>query len=277
MNLVRSELLKVRTTATWWILALITFVLWVLTTLANWAQTDSLLSLGSDNLEGLTAEQKEQVLAQTDVANIAANLYTSGQFFGLMMVMLLGAIIVTNEFFHQTATTTFLTPAKRPEVIGAKLIAATILGAVFWLVTTVLNLIVGYLLLSAYDVSPQLGEAAIWRAIGLNALAYLLWSVLGVGAGVLIRSQIGATITLVMVYLAGYFGASILFAIVGDRFGEWFQNLQVLVPPLASQLMITGTELPGSPPQWAGALVLIAYAVVMGVVGTLLVRRRDIS
>jgi ABC-2 type transport system permease protein len=101
--------------------------------------------------------------------------------------------------------------------------------------------------------------------------------VLGVGAGVLIRSQIGATITLVMIYLVGWFGASILFAIVGDRFGEWFQNLQVLVPPLASQLMITGTELPGSPPQWVGALVLIAYAVVTGLVGTLIVRRRDIS
>jgi ABC-2 type transport system permease protein len=277
MNLVRAELLKIRTIATWWVLGLITFVLWVLTTLANWAQTDSLLSLGSETMDGLTAEQKAQVVAQTDVANIAANLYTSGQFFGLMMVMLLGAIVVTNEFFHQTATTTFLTTANRTAVIGSKLIAATILGVVFWLVTTVFNLVVGSVLLSAYDVAPQLGEGAIWRAVGLNALAYAIWSVLGVGAGVLIRSQIGATITLTMVYLAGYFGAGILFALIGNRFGEWFQNLQVLVPPLASQLMITGTELPGSPPQWVGALVLIAYAVVTGLVGTLIVRRRDIS
>ncbi|GAA0802521.1 ABC transporter permease subunit [Spirilliplanes yamanashiensis] len=277
MNLVRSELLKIRTTATWWVLALITFVLWALTTLINWLQTSSLINLGAEATEGLTPEQSEQVLAQSDIANIAANLYTSGQFFGLLMVMLLGAIVVTNEFFHQTATTTFLTTARRTEVIGAKLIAATILGAAFWLVTTVLNLVVGALILAAYDTGSQLGSGAIWRAIGLNALAYALWSILGVGAGVLIRSQIGATITLVMVYLAGYFGAGIFFLAIGDRWGEWFQELQVLVPPLASQLMITGTELPGSPPQWVGAVVLVAYAVVMGVIGTLLVRRRDIS
>ena len=277
MNLVRSELLKIRTTATWWVLALITFVLWALTTLINWLQTDSLVDMGAEATEGMPADQAEQLIAQTDPANIAANLYTSGQFFGLMMVMLLGAIVVTNEFFHQTATTTFLTTARRTRVIGAKLIAATLLGAAFWLVTTVLNLIVGTLILSGYDIGTHLGTGATWRAIALNALAYGLWSVLGVGAGVLIRSQIGATITLVMVYLAGYFGASIFFFAIGDRWGEWVQELQVLVPPVASQLMITGTELPGSPPQWVGAVVLVAYAVVMGVIGTLLVRRRDIS
>lgn len=277
MNLVRSELLKIRTTATWWVLALITFVLWALTALVNWLQTDSMLNLATENLEGLTAEQREQVVAQTDVANIAANLYTNGQFFGLMIVMLLGAIVVTNEFFHQTATTTFLTTAKRTEVIGAKLIAATVLGVVFWLVSTLFNLAFGVLMLSAYDVGSQLGDGAIWRAIALNGLGYGLWSVLGVGAGVLIRSQIGATITLTMVYLAGYFGAGIFFLTIGNRWGAWVQELQVLVPPLASQLMTTGTELPGSPPQWVGAVVLVAYAVVTGIIGTLIVRRRDIS
>ena len=49
------------------------------------------------------------------------------------------------------------------------------------------------------------------------------------------------------------------------------------IAPLASQLMTTGTELPGSPPQWVGAVVLVAYAVVTGIIGTLIVRRRDIS
>ena len=51
----------------------------------------------------------------------------------------------------------------------------------------------------------------------------------------------------------------------------------MLVPSIASQLMISGTELPGSPPQWVGAVVLIGYAVVAGAVGTLIIRTRDIS
>ena len=36
---------------------------------------------------------------------------------------------MTNEFFHQTATTTFLTTPHRTAVILAKLVAAIVLGA----------------------------------------------------------------------------------------------------------------------------------------------------
>jgi hypothetical protein len=58
---------------------------------------------------------------------------------------------------------------------------------------------------------------------------------------------------------------------------KWFENLQVLIPTSASQLMIAGTELPGAPPRYVGALVLIGYAVLSGVLGTMLTKRRDIS
>jgi len=41
--------------------------------------------------------------------------------------------------------------------------------------------------------------------------------------------------------------------------------------------MLSGTELPGNPPRWVGAVVLIGYAIVAGVVGTMITKRRDIS
>ena len=41
--------------------------------------------------------------------------------------------------------------------------------------------------------------------------------------------------------------------------------------------MISGTELPGNLPRWVGAVVLIGYALVTGVIGTLIMKRRDIS
>jgi ABC-type transport system involved in multi-copper enzyme maturation permease subunit len=123
----------------------------------------------------------------------------------------------------------------------------------------------------------QLGEPAIWRAIGLNALAFALWAVVGVGAGVLIRSQLGATLTLSIAYVIGTFGASLVFFLLTEYVAEWFSKLQVLVPTTASQLMISGTELPGNPPRWVGAAVLIGYALVTGVIGTLIMKRRDIS
>ncbi|MEU8613990.1 ABC transporter permease subunit [Actinoplanes sp. NPDC048791] len=275
MNLVKAELFKIRSTSTWWILGLVTFVLWALTLLINWA--GSTVNASAESTEGLTADQAEQVRVANEAVNVASNLYTSGQFFGVLMVMLLAAIVVTNEFFHQTATTTFLVTPRRESVVLAKLIASTLLGLVFWLVTTLLNLVFVPFILDALNIGSQLGEPAIWRAVGLNALAYALWAILGVGAGVLIRSQIGATIALSTTYVIGYFGATTIFFLLTPRIGDWFGKLQVLVPPLASQLMVSGTELPGNPPRWVGAVVLIGYAVLAGGLGTWLMKRRDIA
>ena len=55
------------------------------------------------------------------------------------------------------------------------------------------------------------------------------------------------------------------------------QRPSVVVPTTASQLMISGTELPGNPPRWVGAVVLVGYAALLGLIGTLLTKRRDIS
>lgn len=275
MNLVRSELLKITTTSTWWIFALIYLPLWGLTLLVNSVQTSILAD--SANRGELPPDDAEVLEALSGAPALAANLYTNGQFFGLLVVMLLGVIVVTNEYFHQTATTTFLTTPRRTSVILAKLAAAVGLGLIFWVVTTVLNLISGALILAWFDIGAQFGASAVWEAIGLNGLAYLLWAIFGVGFGVLIRSQLGATVSAILLYLGGYIGAAIILNILASRFGDWINDLQLLVPSLASQLMVAGVDLPGSPPRWAGALILIGYALVTGIVGTVITRRRDIS
>jgi len=126
-------------------------------------------------------------------------------------------------------------------------------------------------------VGAQLGEAGVWRAIGLNALAFVLWAVLGVGFGVLIRSQIAATLILSITYVVGTAVIGAIFTLLANYVAQWIDKLQVFVPTTASQLMISGTEVPGYSARWVGAAVLIGYAVVTGVVGTLLTQRRDIS
>jgi ABC-2 type transport system permease protein len=276
MSLVRAELLKVRTTSTWWVFGLIMLPLWALAVLYNWGTLNAQQNLDTAN-SGLSADQAEQVRVAGEAVNLATTLYTSGQFLGVLLVMLLGAIIVTNEFFHLTATTTFLVTPVRERVVLAKLAAAVVLGLVFWLGTTILNLIVVPFVLDALNVGAQLGEAAIWRAVALNGLAFALWAILGVGFGVLIRSQLAATLTLSIAYVIGNFGATLVFFLLTQYVAEWTSKLQVIVPTAASQLMIAGTELPGNPPRWVGAAVLIGYALVAGLIGTAIMRRRDIS
>ena len=210
----------------------------------------------------------------------AANIYTSGQFFGLMFVMLLGTILVTNEFFHQTATSTFLTTPQRTKVILAKLATAVLAAAVFWIFTTGINMATGAIYLSNKGYASQLGEWPVMRAILMNGLAFGLWGILGVGLGVLIRNQIGAVLVGAIAYVVGSQAVQLVFFLIYEFWikKDWVLKSMVAFPTVASQVMISPEKIfPQSPVWWAGALVLIGYGVVFGVVGTLITRKRDIS
>jgi len=273
MNLVRAELFKIRTTSLWWIMAIILVPLYAASLLINWASSN----IPAGATDGAPESTQQQVQASLDPINVATNLYTTGQYMGVLIVLLLSAIIVTSEFFHLTATSTFLVTPRREAVVLAKFAAAIIVGLIVWAITTLLNLIFVPLVLNQLDVSSQLGEGAVWRAIGLNALAFVLWAVLGVGAGVLIRSQIAATLVLAITYTVGSSAIGLIFFLLAENVARWVEKLQVIIPTTASQLMISGTELPGNPPRWVGALVLLGYAVIFGVIGTVLTKRRDVS
>jgi ABC-type transport system involved in multi-copper enzyme maturation permease subunit len=260
MNLIKAELFKLRTTSIWWIMAIILVPLYAASLLLIWA--------------GAAQGSGDSKMAPHDAAT---NLYTVGQYMGVLIVLLLSAIIVTSEFFHLTATTTFLVTPRRQSVILAKFVAAIIVAVIVWLFTTVLDLIFAPILLHSMGYSTYFGDGGVWRAIGLNLLAFVLWSVLGVGAGVLIRSQIAATIVLGILYVIGSTGAALIFAALAHFVAHWFDRLQLLIPTVASDVLITGAQIPGNPPRWLGAVVLIAYAAVTGVIGTVITKRRDIS
>jgi ABC-type transport system involved in multi-copper enzyme maturation permease subunit len=218
----------------------------------------------------------------------AANVYTSGQFFGLLLVLLLGILLVTNEFYHQTATSTFLTTPRRARVIGAKLAAGIGAAAGTWFVATAISLVGGVIFFSLKGVSNGLDDWSVQRAIIMNLLAFGIWAVLGIGLGALIRNQLGATITASALYLIGTTVVQVAFFLIYQFWikEEWVLDLQVFAPSVASQVMITpevvlGIDADGMPvygPQWwVGALILLGYGVLAGILGNLLLRKRDIS
>jgi ABC-type transport system involved in multi-copper enzyme maturation permease subunit len=275
-GLVRSELLKIRTTSAWWWLAIGAFVMTGLAFTLNAFTADALLSGDFGTESGLSPEE---LAAQQDVVGQAANIYTSGQFFGLLFVMLIGILMVTNEFYHQTATTTFLTTPRRTRVIAGKLVTATLVGFGFWVATTVLDFIAGAIFLEAAGYGHQIGEWGVTRAVLLNLLAYAIWTIFGVGFGTLITNQLGAVLTAVVLYLIGTQAATLAFFLLSELFdNEALLEWAVVVPSVASQGMVSATpDLPNTPAWWACALVLVGYAVVTGTIGVLLTRRRDIS
>jgi len=99
LRLVKAEIMKIRTTRTWW-LFLIGFTVFTALALTSnafshhyqlYPQPDT-----SDRAQALA--QAVQARTPAGVAAIAASMMTSGQFLGVLFVMLLGILIMTSEF-----------------------------------------------------------------------------------------------------------------------------------------------------------------------------------
>ncbi len=299
MNLIRSEFMKIRSTNLWWIFTICMFVFTALAaTFWIFAFTNEQLnqavvtpeSFQPDPSSPVSAEQqREQFLANRPVlARVliqgATQIYTSGQYFTLLFILILGILLITNEFFHQTATATFLFTPKRTKVILAKFGAIGIFSLLFWIGTTALSVIAGSIYFGSKGYGAQLGEWEVQRAILMNLLAFVLWGILGVGLGVLMRSQIGAVVTGSLAYVIGTQAIQIIAAILYFNVFEkpWVFQATVAWPSVASALMVSPDLWPGSgivapPPWWVGLLVLIGYGIVFGGLGTLITRKRDIA
>jgi ABC-type transport system involved in multi-copper enzyme maturation permease subunit len=283
-QLIRAELLKIRTTNTWWLFGLGAFLTTALAFLVNALQAHQTLhekfQIPPDIPANEAERMRQQFEAQHHVYQQAANIYTSGQFFGVMFIMLLGMLLITNEYHHQMATATYLTTPHRTTVVMGKLATAIIAAGFLWLATTILDIIAGVIFFKAEGFDPSLGTWSVQRAILLNLVAYALWAVFGVGFGALIRSQIGATVTGTLLYVVGTQLAQGIFFLIYTLWIKktWVLTSMVIVPAIASQIMVSPNKLyPESPPQWVGAAVLIGYGLVAGAVGTWILRRRDIS
>ena len=279
LRLVKAEIMKIRTTSTWW-LFLIGFTVFTALALTSngfshhfqlYPQQDV-----SDRAQALA--QAAQARTPAGVAAIAASMMTSGQFLGVLFVMLLGILVVTNEFAYQTATATFLAVPRRTAVIMAKLAAAACFGALFWLVATVLDGVVTPFFLHSQHVSTPLTGWTVIRSVLLNLLAFVLWAVFGLGLGTLIRSQVGSIIAGFAVYLGGLAAMELLFhAIYYFYRAGWVLGGPVIAPSVAAIVMITpGRAFPHAPPQWAGLAIMVGYALVLTAGGIVLTLRRDV-
>ena len=213
------------------------------------------------------------------MAAIAASMMTSGQFFGVLFAMLIGVLVVTNEFAHQTATATFMTDPRRTTVIMAKLTAAACFGALFWLVSTVINGVTTPFYLHSQHVSTALTGWIVVRSVLLNLLAFVIWAIFGLGLGTLVRSQIAAVVTGVAAYLGGFAAVELIFHGIYYVYRHgWILGAPVIAPAVASNVMITpGRAFPHAPPQWAGLVIMVGYALVLTATGVALTRRRDVT
>ncbi len=240
MRLLRSELLKLTTIRTTWILIGIGL-------------------LGEALFAGLfSALAAKSDLALVDVSDIERGT-------GLLMIMLLvlGVLAITGEFRHGTASTTFLAAPRRHPVMVAKLIALFAVAAIGGLFYVLLNAGLSAPLLSGRDVAvPSVGEAVEVYA-GVVA-SFVLLAGFGLGVGAIVRNQVGAIIA----SLAFFFLISPLTELLPG-------NVDVYFPSKAIGSLHGSAEEGLS--QINGGLVLAGWVAGLCIVGTLLIMRRDVN
>jgi ABC-2 type transport system permease protein len=238
--LVSAEFLKLRTTRTaYGFLAAI-----VLLTLGVVAATSATSDVRTkDDLEG--------VLSATGIAAV--------------LLLVLGIIATTGEHRHGTITSSLLASPDRRQLIGAKLLAYLVTGALLGAAAVVATVAVGVPWLSARDAPLELlGAGDYLELFAKGVAAAALSGAIGVGVGAVVRNQVAAVVG-TLIYLF------VLEPVVGVLSTE------------VSAFTIGGTTgtLSGEPPDdalgsLAAGLVLAAWALALGLVGAEAEERRDV-
>ncbi|HZD74478.1 MAG TPA: ABC transporter permease [Actinomycetota bacterium] len=189
---------------------------------------------------------------------------------GSLFTLILGVIAICGEFRHQTITATFLASPRRSRVVQAKVVSIVLVSAMSGILMIATGLLVGAIVISARGFQTRLGSGDIQQALVLMLLGLVVWSVLGLGVGTLLKNQVAA----ILVVVGFTFIAEPLLQVGLNALG-WF-SVSKFLPGQATMAMVrtTGEHLQS---WWGGTLTLLLYAAVAAALGTFLALRRDVS
>ncbi|MGY1608576.1 MULTISPECIES: ABC transporter permease [unclassified Geodermatophilus] len=208
---------------------------------------------GQPGLPPVGTPQYEEV-----VFSVAAN--------ASVFLLILGIIGMTQEYRHRTATPTFLTTPRRGRVVAAKLLAYAAAAVPVALLVLAVVVVVVLLYAGARGAAPSLDGDNL-RTLGTAGLVLVVFAVIGVGVGALLRNQVGAIVgSLVYLYVVEPIISSIG-AIQGAY--KW-------LPGGAVQAVTSDFQAPELLDPWQGGLLLLGYGLVAALLGTLLAVRRDV-
>lgn len=267
----RSESTKQFSTAMWWILAIVLFA-YVALTAAALGFVFSASAAGALPGEG----------PQVPEDGIAAVLYSTATAVGYVFPLLIGTLMVTTEFRHKTLTATFLATPQRGIVLWAKIAIGVLLGVLYAIVGVIASVAPSAAFLAGFGLDTQFGSSDTWALLGRMVIAYVLWVLVGIGVGVVVRNQVGAIVgVLVFTQFIEPIGR------VAASFVEGLSDVTRFLPGAASDALVGASvfSFPGGGGAatgdtlewWVGGLVLLGYAVVFLVLGHLFSWRRDVA
>jgi ABC-type transport system involved in multi-copper enzyme maturation permease subunit len=191
----------------------------------------------------------------------------------LALVLVLGTLVMTSEYRHQTITSTFLAEPRRGRVLSAKFLVSGLVGLVLTGVTAALVVAVVLVGLAIVDVSvSDVRNLVVIPAVGL-VLAGIGYALLGVAVGAVVRNQIAALV-----------GALVWVMVIDPLIQGLLPDVGKYTPAGAASSLTnavgfdtSGFDADAFLPMWAGGLLLLGYAVVLLVVASRLTVTRDVT
>lgn len=183
----------------------------------------------------------------------------------MTLMLVLGVLVITTEFRHGTASSTFLVTPRRWPVLVAKLGACLLVGLLAGALYLLVN---GGLALPIYsgrggDLGPTSRLVEVYAGV---IASFSLMTAFGLGIGAIVRNQVGAIIAAI----AAFFVVSSLPELLPGSIGEYFpaQALGTLHGRVEGSAALTQVE---------GGLLLAAWSLALVAIGTALIVRRDLS
>lgn len=202
-------------------------------------------------------------------ADLLARVTGVGAQAGYVIMLVLGILAFAQELRFGTASSTFLVSPVRVRVLAAKALALAVAGLVFAAAIITLDVVLSVALIGTR------GGALVWSSqlfevLAASVLVMTLYGPIGVAVGAIVRSQIVAVVG-ALVWLLVVEG---LLVTLLPGIGRWLPGGATEGMLQLGRAVTTHGHLL---PAWAGALVLLAYATVMGLLALAVTRRRDLT
>lgn len=192
---------------------------------------------------------------------------------GYLFALIAGIVMATTEFRHSTAVATYLAQPNRRTVMVAKMIAASFMGFIVQLVSTVAGMVAGVLYVARYQ-HYSLPLEDYLRILAGALLVGVVLAVVGVAVGMLIRSQMIAVVAAIL-WLQLVEGLLIVFA---DWLGKWSMRGAITsildVAVKTPEVSLSSSDMLGP---WQSVLLLLAYGAVFATAAVMTTMRRDVD
>jgi hypothetical protein len=252
INLIRSEVLKIRSTQVWFWMALLAAAFTALGTIGT-------------VVEAVNAHDRGDVVDYYAV-------FTQSQGAGVALLVL-GLLGLTTEFRHKTITPTLLATPNRWLLLAGKAASYAVFAIVYALICVLLNFAIAIIWLSAAGVPLDYGHG-VPGGVLKAFLSLVLTGMFGLGLGALLRNQAAAMV----------FGIVYIFILDNVlNFVPWVRKGYAWTPGGGLKAFLSNGHIEGMPDDVhllapvAGGLLFLAWALALLAVGGRFSLSRDIS